>query len=237
VHPDVRKLLEVQKVDQEIARLRRDLNSIPAEQERRSRRLAQLRSQSENAQRALQAAEMESREMELGIKHADEEIAKLRVRLNTVKNNAEYQATLLQTESVKTERSRLEERGLELLEQVESLRIAAGVARQALAAEEKVFAEFRKEAECLEQERAAAIERVSIGREKLLDGIPAELLERYEDLFEVRGGSAVCSVEGQVCTGCYTSVTMNDIANLMGRSQVVQCGSCQRILYYLPPGT
>jgi predicted nucleic acid-binding Zn-ribbon protein len=235
VHPDVRKLLEVQRVDQEIARLRRDLNSIPAEQERRTKRLAQLQGQRDVAKRALDAAEIESREMELGIKHADEEIAKLRVRLNTVKNNAEYQATLLQMESVKTERNRLEERGLELLEQVEGLRTSAAAAREAHAAEQKVFAEFQEEAARLRAEREAAVAKVSAGRAQLLDGIPGELLERYEDLFGVRDGSVVCAVEGQVCTGCYTSVTMNDLANLMGRSHVVQCGSCQRILYYIPP--
>lgn len=235
LHPDVQKLLEVQRVDQRIARLRRDLQSIPDEDARRNKRLTQLRGQRDAAARKLQDAELESRELELGIKQADDEIEKLRLRLNIVKNNAEYQATLLQMESVKRERGLLEERGLAVLESIDALRQAAVDAGAALGAEEEVYREFQSESAKILAEREKEIAEVGKGRDKLLEGIPSELLERYESLFAVRDGMPVCAVENQVCTGCYTSVTTNDLANLMGRSMIVTCGSCQRILYYVPP--
>jgi predicted nucleic acid-binding Zn-ribbon protein len=73
---------------------------------------------------------------------------------------------------------------------------------------------------------------VSAGRAALIDGIPPDLLAKYSTLFAVRGGVAVCAVEGDVCTGCYTSITPNDQARLLGASSIVQCGSCQRMLYF-----
>ena len=69
------------------------------------------------------------------------------------------------------------------------------------------------------------------GRDAVLKGVPPEMLEEYERLFAVRDGLAVCAVESQFCQGCYTNITMNDLVKLSGGRLVVQCGSCQRILY------
>lgn len=211
------------------------MQSIPEEDARRNKRLGQLRNQRDAAVKNLQSSELESRELDLGIRQADEEIEKLRLRLNIVKNNAEYQATLLQMESVKRERGLLEERGLSVLENIDALRQTATAAASALSDEENVYREFQDESAKILSERETEIAEVSKGRDKLLEGIPSELLARYESLFPVRDGMPVCAVENQVCTGCYTSVTTNDLGNLMGRSMIVTCGSCQRILYYLPP--
>ena len=42
---------------------------------------------------------------------------------------------------------------------------------------------------------------------------------------------AVCRVDNGFCQGCYNKITVNDTARLMGKSAVIRCGSCQRILY------
>jgi predicted nucleic acid-binding Zn-ribbon protein len=57
-------------------------------------------------------------------------------------------------------------------------------------------------------------------------------MENYQTLFGVRGSQAVCAVESKVCQGCFTNITTNDVARLMGGSTIVTCGSCQRILYF-----
>lgn len=42
VHPNVKKLLELQKVDQELASLRRDTDALPAEEAKRKKKLDEL---------------------------------------------------------------------------------------------------------------------------------------------------------------------------------------------------
>lgn len=232
MHPDIRKLLAVQKVDSELARIQRDLDSLPREEAKRARELEQARQASAAAKQELTAVTIRSRESENSIRGADEEIRKLESRLNSVKNNAEYQATLFQIESVRRERNALEEEGLALLDKVEGLREVARETDEKLAAEEATFAKFQNEAAALAREREAARQRVSAGRAALIEGIPPDLLAKYSTLFAVRGGVAVCAVEGDVCTGCYTSITPNDQARLLGASSIVQCGSCQRMLYF-----
>jgi predicted nucleic acid-binding Zn-ribbon protein len=231
LHPDVKKLLEVQKVDQEVARIRKDLVSLPAETARRERRLTALRRTADEAKKTLMDAEVAQRTAEKGIKQADDEIKKIEVRLSSVKNNAEYQAMLFQIESVKKERSQLEEEGLGLLDKVESLRVQAEAAATELAEEESVFATFQAEATALAAKREVEAAKVLARRPALITDVPRELLERYDRLFHGRDHVAVCAVEGQICQGCHSKVTTGDYGRLHGGTVIVTCGSCQRILY------
>jgi predicted nucleic acid-binding Zn-ribbon protein len=235
LHPDVQKLLRLQALDQEVARLQKELDALPAEETRRGRALAKARAEHDRAREALQQAEVQSRILDKGVQQSDDEVKKLDARLNAVKSNAEYQATLFQIESVKRERSRMEEEGLAVLEQIEGLRAAAEQAARVLAEEEQVFAGFQREAAQLAAERGRQVEAKSAGRPALLEGIPRELLERYERMFAARDGLVVCAAQfaggGSVCQGCYSKVTTSDHARLMAGTTVVQCKSCQRILY------
>ena len=42
----------------------------------------------------------------------------------------------------------------------------------------------------------------------------------------------VAPVEGDTCTGCYTSIPPNLRVKLKAGTAVVRCDACQRILYY-----
>ena len=231
LHPDVEKLLRVQKVDQEVARLRRDLDSLPAEEARREKRLQQLRRTADERKAAAQDAEVRSRTVEKSIKQSDDEIKKLDGRLNTVKNNAEYQATLFQIEAVRKERAQFEDEGMALLEEIETLRNAAKQAAAEVAEEEQVFAAFQGEAQKLREQRQEQVAKAAIDRPTLIQGIPRDLLDKYERLFQSRDSLAIVQLDGQVCTGCWTNVTTSEYARVVGGSSIVQCGSCQRIVY------
>lgn len=231
MHPQVQKLLDLQKLDQQIASLRRDLDSLPDETARRQKALDAKRAHAAATDRAMQDADLRLRNLELSTKQADEEVKKLDARLNTVKNNAEYQATLLQIESVKRERDRVQEEALALLDTMEPIKSARDDALAAARVEDEGFKAFLEEARKLTQVREAEVATVAVGRAQLLDGIPGDLVDRYTALFRSRSRLAVCAVEGQVCQGCYNRVTMNDIARLRGGSSIVDCGSCNRILF------
>lgn len=231
MHPDVQKLLKVQRVDQSIAKIRRDLDSIPAERTRREAALARVKAEHDGVVGGLRKAETDQRTNETSIRQSDEEIKKLEVRLNTVRNNAEYQATLLQIESVKRERTRLEEEGLSLLERIESLQGQVGESQARVDDEQRVHDEFVQKAEALLAERSAELEKVSQGRDDIVADVPPDLMSTYERLFTARDGLAVCAAEGGTCTGCYTSIPPNLQVKLQAGSAVVRCNSCQRILY------
>ncbi len=231
MHPDVKNLVNLQKVDQKIARIRKDLDSLPKEREKREKDLNRLRADLEVKQTKFQEGEVSVRTNETGIKHCDAELKKLTERLNVVKNNAEYQATLLAIESVKKEQEILEEEGLVLLEQVEGDKELCVAAEAVLAGEQKIFDEFLVQAEALMAERQVQVDAASQGRDDLAEQIPAELFEKYTRMFHARAHVSVAEVEGGTCMGCYISIPPNLMVKLQAGSSVVHCDACQRILY------
>lgn len=231
MHPLVQKLLDLQRVDQEISSLTRDIDSLPAEEARRRRRLDDLQRTAADAKSRFLKAELDARALEKAIRGGDDEIKRLNERLGLVRNNAEYQATLFQIEAVRKDRDVMQEECLKLLEQVEVLRPEVTAAEAAVAAEQKVLDAFLVEAGALRSSRAGAIAEVRARRQAMSEGIPVDLLHEYDGLFKTRDGIGVCPVENGYCQGCYNKITMNDTARLLGKSTVVKCGSCQRILY------
>lgn len=231
LHPHVKKLLELQKVDQEIASLTKDIDSLPAEEAKRRKRLEEHERLAAEVKARMVKIELDSRALDNAVRGNDAEIKKLNERLNTVRNNAEYQATLFQIESVRKDRDVTQEECLKLLDQLEAGKPELAAAQAAAAAERQVFEGFLREAEQLRQVRAGAIKEVRERRKFLAEGIPEDLLREYDGLFKTREKVGVCAVSDGYCQGCYNKITMNDTARLMGQSAVVRCGSCQRILY------
>jgi predicted nucleic acid-binding Zn-ribbon protein len=231
VHPHVKKLLELQKVDQEISSLTKDIDLLPAEEAKRRRKLDDLDRTATERRLAMQKTELDSRALDKAVRGSDDEIKRLNERLNTVRNNAEYQATLFQIEAVRKERDVTQDECLKLLEAIEALRGAVAQAQAAADEERKVFDGFLVEAEQLRASRAGAIAAGRERRKAMTDGIPDDLLREYDGLFKTRDRLAVCQVQASYCQGCYNKITMNDTARLLGATSVVRCGSCQRILY------
>lgn len=231
LHPDVQKLLELQRIDQEIARMTRDVASLPAERAKREAELGRLKAAADKAHAEFQACEVAIRQSDSSVNQADQEIARLETQLNTVQNNAEYQATLLQISGIKRERSQVEETGIAHLEKLDELRAADQETRKALAEEQKVFEEFLVEAEKLRAQREEEVRDIRQGRDAKFEEVPVDLRQIYERLSPARSGEAVVACENSMCMGCYTQVTPNDAARLVASTAVVRCGACQRILY------
>jgi predicted nucleic acid-binding Zn-ribbon protein len=231
VHPHVKKLLELQKVDQEISSLTRDIDALPAEEQKRRRRLDELERALNERRLKLQKTELDSRALDKAVRGSDDEIKRLNERLNVVRNNAEYQATLFQIEAVRKDRDVTQDECLKLLETVEGQKSEVATAEAAHAEEKRVFDGFLAEADALRKSRAGAIGESRERRKAMTEGIPPELLREYDGLYKTRDHLAVAAVQDSYCQGCYNKITMNDTARLMGQSAVVRCGSCQRILY------
>lgn len=231
MHPHVKKLLDLQQVDQEISSLTKDIDALPVEEAKRRRRLEELARSRDEKRAAMQKAELDARALDKAVRGSDDEIRRLNERLNSVRNNAEYQATLFQIEAVRRERDLTQDECLKLLEQVEAHKPLVAAAEAAHQEESQTFAAFLEEAQRLRASRAGDIAAARARRSVLTDGIPPDLLREYEGLYKTRDRLAVCAVQDGYCQGCYNKITMNDTARLMGLSSVVRCGSCQRILY------
>ena len=63
----------------------------------------------------------------------------------------------------------------------------------------------------------------------------ARALALYDQLLKGRRGLAVARVEGEICGACHVRLRPHFIQMVRRNDQIVQCESCQRILYAETP--
>src|SRR5271167_1429616 len=124
----IRKLVELQIMDEEIFRFKRDLREKPAELEALKNEFESKKAKLKVLEDKLKAIQVIQKELELDLKIKEEGIAKAEASLSLLKTNKEYQARLLEIENMKADKSIVEEKILLGYDVVE-------VARKALDAE------------------------------------------------------------------------------------------------------
>jgi hypothetical protein len=140
---------------------------------------------------------------------------------------AEYMR--LEVQSLRGQRSAMEERVLGILDLIDPLRDEVGAMRakhQALMVEEGRLKGFIEEAW---GQIDAELARKQARRLEVALPIPAELAEVYEGLRKTRQGVGVGRLDGGVCGGCHLALSKPEQAEA-ARSVPPRCIHCLRIL-------
>lgn len=155
----------------------------------------------------------------------------LRVKLNTIKKQVEYDAIRNQLANDNLAQSKLSEEILEarikIEEQAESLK-AQEAEVQKLAAE---VAAMKADIESKAGEQQAQLAKMEAAVKEAEAFIPEEERERYDRIVKQRGADAMAEVDNSACTGCYVTVTTQMMNELINGSHLTFCKSCGRVLY------
>jgi predicted nucleic acid-binding Zn-ribbon protein len=165
----------------------------------------------------------------------EDRIQKLRTRQGEIKTNKEYQAHIQEIEAAKTQKTKLEDELLALMEQTETLQSQIGQIQAALQTAE---AEFAAEKQRLETENAGeAQELAALEQERTVRAAAVEpdILKQYDRLRASRKDLAVVAIVQGSCTGCHMSVPPQLAAEVKRQDRLLTCSSCQRILYWPVP--
>ena len=234
--PDLSRLLELQDRDLAIDQLQHRRATLP---ERAS--LAENQSSLQRTQRALDDLRAQLHEVEQAQRRIEDEVAALdakaasenkKLNSGTITAPREIQALSDEIDALGRRKRSLEDDEIELMEKGEPLTadvarleqeqaaLDAEVARlvDAVAAEE---AAIDGQLATLRSERAAAAE-----------GLPDDLLTRYERLRTKLGGIAVARLEGDRCLGCHVSLPAVevDVIRHAAPDAIVTHEDCGRIL-------
>jgi predicted nucleic acid-binding Zn-ribbon protein len=82
----------------------------------------------------------------------------------------------------------------------------------------------------LEQERQRWLDE----RAALAASLPAELSEMYQRVARLRG-AAVSEARDRTCQQCRMVLRPQMYVEIKRNDQIMQCPSCSRVLYYIPP--
>ena len=68
-------------------------------------------------------------------------------------------------------------------------------------------------------------------RKQLVPLLSVQTLALYDSIMKRRAGLAVAKVERGMCQGCRLNLSTMELQRVRGSDDIVQCGSCTRILY------
>lgn len=228
----VSDLYALQLVDSEIDDAARTLAELRARQ-LESEELAELRERLPELDQAARTAGGELREAETDVEDGKEKLAGVESKLygGTITATKELRDLQKELEILQRQQRTREERALQAMIGAEEARGALGDTRRRI--EEGTTAWETEQAQIVDEiaEVEGRLEALRGRRQAALRPIDQPSLALYEQLRRMRAGRAVARVQGGACLGCRIALPSTVFQRARSGMNVVQCTSCQRILY------
>jgi predicted nucleic acid-binding Zn-ribbon protein len=225
-------LYALQEIDSAIEATMTSLAAVE-EQLGESEELIAGRQAVEERQHAIEDLSKQERDLEWQVDDVRSHLSDVEGKLygGSVRNPKELAGVQEEANILKGQMRRREDELLELMVRVEETQAALREAEESLS---EVEARWRQEQQELagEKERLEGeIAGLEDRRGRQAGQIEARALALYENLRERRQGTAVVKVERGMCGGCRISLPMTILQKARSGLDVVQCVSCERILY------
>ncbi len=172
------------------------------------------------------------KKMERELAEGEARIRNKRMRLNLVRNDKELQATTHEVESLKENNQRLESELLIAMESVDGRTARIKEIGEALKQGRTELAQAELEIAAEVEELKSSIAATRKERDQVVSGIDANLVQRYDMIFNRRGGVAVALAKGGTCQGCRMRLAPQLFNEIQKHRQIHFCPNCQRILYF-----
>ncbi len=228
----IEQLVALQKVDDEIYVIRKDLNNAPKEIEGLRSSFAQMEEQRNKLLEKITHLQEQERRVNQEIEDDAARIKKSKNKLMMVGNSKEYHAMMREMDSMERSNRTREEEKMALSEELTRQ-------NEALAALEGEYSNIKAD---LEVKEAGLAERMDKAKNTLvgLDAsrreagqeVPLPVLSRYEFIRERLEHPVIVPVENGVCSGCHISIPPQSYIELQKGSQILSCPNCQRLIYW-----
>lgn len=235
-------LHRLQEVELQIAEIRRGIDRKLRTAHKQEERIAQLDAQIRAEQASMKAGQIEADRLDLDLKSRDAEIAKYRQALQVAKTNKEYSAILTQLNTNKADNSKLEEKVLALMGQVDGHRKTISGMNEQRATEASRLAELQALAKAEEDRCRERMNALKKDRESAAADVPPKALEFFNRISKKNDGVAMAKVirthpkrAEYACDGCNMAINIEQVNAILSRDEAVTCNICGKILYVDAP--
>jgi predicted nucleic acid-binding Zn-ribbon protein len=189
---------------------------------------------------ALVAAEKEAfdnlrksyRELDAESKINASKIDKSNEKLRAVKTNKEYQLILKEIEEIRKKNSGIEDRMIELLDQLEAQEGAVQQKEIQLVGFVQSCIEKKTAIADRVQQQVQAVERLNDKKEQIKASADPKTISILDDVKTKVRGMAVVPVEQAVCMGCHMNIPAQLYNELLRYDELRFCPHCNRIIYW-----
>ena len=188
-----------------------------------------------NGRSELKSLEKRQREIEVQVADREAKIAPLEKKLydGSVRNPKELEGLNNDVMALKRHQRDLEDQVLAVMAEVEAAQDTLKAAQKELAAIEEGWREAQGGLLREQEELRREIERLEAQRSQQVALVNNGDLELYAVLRGTRQGRAVAKVEQGMCQGCRITLPMSALQKVRSGQGLVQCTSCERILYVI----
>ncbi len=232
---DLERVIALQKIDSAVHEAERRLADEPEQLKSLEARLEHATQTVATAKDALVKNHGARREIEKDVAVHQGRLSKFRDQAMAVKTNQEYHAIQHEIAFAQTEIKKLEDRILELMVDGDDLTAAVKRAEGALAAEQKAVEAGKKMLVAAHGQLNATVGRMRSERQSLVGSMNPRVLAVFDLVSNRRNGVAVAEAKDGICTICHVRLRPQVFNTVRRNDEIVQCDSCLRILFFVPP--
>ena len=234
--PDLERLIQLQNLESTIEESRRRAAAHPQRVQDADTRLSHAKGIVDDAKQRLKASQELRREQEKDAATFQTRLSKFKDQLSAVKTNREYQAIQVEIETAQKELGVVEEKVLERMMEADALAAEIKKAEQTLAVQQK---EVEAEKKAMAEELATvetALSQATERRATVIAAMEPRLVALFEQVARARKGIAICiATRDGLCSACHVRLRPQVFQEVRRNDAIIQCFSCNRILYYVPP--
>jgi predicted nucleic acid-binding Zn-ribbon protein len=234
--PDLQRLIKLQQFESTIADAKATIASHP-------QRLADADARLNDSKHAVEAAKGRLKENQEARRNLEKDVAvyqgrltKFKDQLSLVKTNKEYQAMQHEIATAQSDLGAVEEKVLERMLEADAIAADLKRAESGLVTRQKEIDTEKKE---LAQELTsveASLKDATEGRAELVKNLEPRLIAIFEQVARARKGVAVSSATRDgLCSLCHVRLRPPVFQQVRHNDSIIQCESCHRILYWIPP--
>lgn len=234
-------LRELYLVDQQVRGLESRLDGARKNVRAQQIKMDQLNQQVNELSDQLKQSQAKAGTMENEVNTIDARVTKLRDQMNAVKTNKEYSAMLVEVNTLKADKSQLEEKAFEIMTQVEAQQKQLADLNARCVDQTKIKTLADKQLAERMGEVGEQLAAIQAQRVQAATHVPPDMLAIFDRLADNYDGEAMAAIIEEdrrrleyTCGGCYMQIPIERVNLLITQDQLVRCSSCQRILYIEP---
>ena len=234
--PDLQRLIKLQQLDSTIADAKATIATHPQRLADADTRLNDSKQAVEVAKGRLKDNHDARRALEKDVAVYQGRLTKFKDQLSLVKTNKEYQAMQHEIATAQSDLGGVEEKMLERMLDADAITADVKRAEAALATRQK---EIDAEKTDLAQELTsveASLKEATAARAELIKNLEPRLTAIFEQVARARKGVAISmATRDGLCSVCHVRLRPFVFQQVRQNDSIIQCESCQRILYWIPP--
>ena len=234
MHADLERVIALQQLDTTASQARKQLAEAPERERGFDERLESAKQRVADAKAKLSANQEARRAIEKEVAVHQGRLSKYRDQAMAVKTNQEYHAIQHEMAHAQGEIKTHEDQILECMVEADDLTATIKAAEAALVAEQKSIDAERRKMQAEDVELRGALDSLAGERARIVEGLDKRVLATYDLASSRRQGIAVAEARDGICTICHVRLRPQVFNDVRRNEAIVQCDSCQRILYFVP---